>query len=202
MCLAKKIVIVFLSSVFMAGLFVGASHAAVPDGFLGVPWGASRDQIIKTMNERGFTTQGAIGSADRPPSTLVFRGAFADQACQLEFYLMSNALYKGRASHLGLLQPPGAQLALYRQMVKQIGVKYGPPQSDNVQEDKTNTGEIWRAGKAEWNFTDGEAAEKYKIGIDLIPPVMYFSNYNKSLGYVFITYTAVSLEERLKMKEY
>ena len=200
---AKRIIIGFLVAIFLNGFFAGISCGApYPEGFVGIPWGASRDQVVKVMNERGFTTEGTVSSQDQPASTLLYRGAFDGQPCQLEFYFSSNAMFKGRASHLGLLQPAGAQLALYRQLVNLVSAKYGLPQADKIQEDKTNTGEIWRFGKAEWLFTVGEAPDKYRIEADLIPPVMYFSKYNKSLGYIFITYTAVSLEERLKFKEY
>jgi ankyrin repeat protein len=36
------------------------SAAKAPDGFIGIRWGANREQIIKAMHERGFTTKGTI----------------------------------------------------------------------------------------------------------------------------------------------
>jgi len=88
-------------------------------------------------------------------------------------------------------------------MVSQISVKYGPPQSDKIDANQGNDGKIYRFGKATWEFRDTDSSEKYGITVDLLPTGFnYFSKYGKSFGYVTIEYAAVSLEERLRLKEY
>lgn len=76
---AIYLVVVFALLVVYVIMFPGIARAgAVPDGFIGVPWGASTEQIVKVMNERGYrqltgTTTGK----------LAFKGAFAGAPCKL-----------------------------------------------------------------------------------------------------------------------
>jgi hypothetical protein len=200
-----SILVILLSLLLMC--FVAASvYAAsvVPDGFVGIPWGANRDQIIKAMDERGYTTQGTIPDAQKFPSTLLYRGAFGGQNCQLEFYLLNNVFHTGRATYLGMFAVEPAKESIYKQMVSQISVKYGLPQSDKITDVKGNSGKTFRYGYAQWDFVDSESSEKYMISVDLLPTGFnMFSQYNnQSFGYVTVTYAAVSIGERLQKKEY
>ena len=53
------LVVVFALLAISVILFSGIAQAgAVPDGFMGVPWGASKDQVIKTINRvEGFRVE-------------------------------------------------------------------------------------------------------------------------------------------------
>ncbi|MDR3566071.1 MAG: hypothetical protein P4N59_32175 [Negativicutes bacterium] len=202
-----SIMVIIFSLVLMSFAVSASASAVVPDGFVGIPWGANREQVIKTMNERGFTTQGTTSWGGMAPSTLVFRGAFDGVPCQLQFDLLNNALYAGHATQLGLFSPPGHLEGLYKRMVSQIGTKYGPPQSDKMNEYKEDNGKIYGRGwMASWELIDNDSLDKFGIWVDLdIPGAMYYSNApdpNKPEPSVTITYTAISLQDRLKKKEF
>jgi len=202
---SKSSTLVILFSLFfllLSSVAVSVCAASVvPEGFVGIPWGANRDQIIKTMNERGYTTEGTIFSRETLPSTLLFKGAFGGQKCQLEFYLSNNTFYIASASHMGMFDQERYNEQIYKQMVQQISLKYGLPQSDKITEYNDNTGKIHRSGVASWDIIDSESADKYVIRIDLIPTDVVWLG-DKSFGFVNVTYTAVSLGERLNKKEF
>ena len=87
-------VIVFTLLAVSVVMFSGIAPAGeVPDGFIGIPWGASRDQIIKTMNERGYRQLTGTG-----PGQLAFRGAFAGTSCELVFSLTASSFTSGSAT--------------------------------------------------------------------------------------------------------
>jgi hypothetical protein len=90
------LVVVFALLVVSVIMFSGIARAGeVPDGFMGIPWGASRDQIIKTMSEQGYQQS----TYDVKPNRLDFKGDFAGVPClHLYFYLSANSFYEGSAS--------------------------------------------------------------------------------------------------------
>lgn len=202
---SKICILVILFSLILICFAASVSATSVvPDGFVGIPWGANKDQISKIMNDRGYTTQGTIPDSRDLPSTLLYRGAFGGQNGQLEFRLLNNVFHMGRATYLGMFAAEPAKESIYMQIVNQIGAKYGAPQSDKITDVKGNSGKTYRYGDAQWDFIDSESFEKYMISVDLLPTGFnMFSQYNnQSFGYVTVTYTAVSLGERLQKKEY
>ena len=198
-----SILVILFSLLLMC--FVASVNAAsvVPDGLVGIPWGANRDQIIKSMNERGYTTHGTIIWGGMAPSTLVFKGAFDGVPCQLEFDLKNNAFYIGRATLLGLFTSPVYLEGLYKRMVSQFSTKYGSPQYDKLNEWNNGKERSWRAI---WELVDSESSDKYGIMVYVdIPGASYYSNApnpNKPEPSVTISYHAVSLGEKLQKKEY
>jgi len=67
------------------------AYAQAVDGFLGVPWGASKNQVVKAMEDRGFPV--------RPPFDNQFTGEFAGyQGANLAFFLERNSFYWAQAS--------------------------------------------------------------------------------------------------------
>lgn len=201
---SKVSILVILSSLLLMCFAVSVCAASVvPDGFVGIQWGANREQIIKTMNERGYSTQGTTAWGGMDPSTLVFRGAFDGIPCQLAFYSRNNALYNGGASQLGLFTPPGHLEGLYKRMVSQLSTKYGPPQSNTLNDWNNGKERSWRAT---WELIDSDSSDKYGIMVYLdIPGAMYYSNApnpSKPEPSVTISYYAVSLGEKLQKKEY
>ena len=94
------------------------------DGFMGAPWGASRQQVEAAMAEKGFALieQRADGVVDR------YRGVFADHPAELLFRYNKNVFYYGEA-HLLDAQGKGLDAALdaYHAMARLLTAKYGPP---------------------------------------------------------------------------
>lgn len=106
-------------------LFTASSYAASPvDGFIGVPWGASRQQVQKVMEERGFTLleQRADGFSD------TYQGTFTGQPAQLAFIYEKNVFYKGEAAFLHVRDKDYyAVKSYYTELKGMLTAKYGQP---------------------------------------------------------------------------
>jgi len=100
------------------------AYAAPPlDGFIGVPWGASRQQVQKAMEERGFTLleQRADGIVD------TYRGTFTGQPAELKFQYEKNAYFAGTATFLHIKGSFDASMAYYYELKGLLTAKYGTP---------------------------------------------------------------------------
>jgi hypothetical protein len=185
-------------SVF-AGSFLLLSGLArageVPDGFVGVPWQASQAQIVKTMSERGY--QQLTGAT---PGKLAFKGAFAGAPCELHFDLLAGSLCSASALFCARADSPVAPQATYRQIVDELGKKYGPPTDRRSDTLKTNDGKEHPQEAAIWDLVDAKPSEKYSIRIEF--GVTWFADDTGDQYVVNISYRAASLAEQLKQKEY
>jgi hypothetical protein len=164
---------------------------------MGVPWGASKDQVIKAMSEQGYRQLNSPW-----PDVLAFRGAFAGAPCQLLFRFIVNSFYSGEAENCGRSDFPGVPLSICRRTVGTLSEKYGPPQKHESGKQKDNNGEEHLFEYAIWNLVDSRTSDKYTINVQFfatwfndIPEVKaeYITN---------IEYTADSLRERLEKKGY
>ncbi|MBA4389931.1 MAG: hypothetical protein C0399_03235 [Syntrophus sp. (in: bacteria)] len=193
---AFYLVIVFVLLVLSVVMFSGIAQAgAVPDGFIGVPWGASTEQIVKTMNERGYRQ--LTGAT---PGNLVFKGAFAQTPCELHFSLLANSFYSASANHCARSDYPLAPQSTYRQVVDELSKKYGPPTDRRSDKLKTNDGKEHPQEGAWWDLVDSRTFEKYSIRVDF--GVTWFADNTGDQYVVTIHYWADSLGEKLKKKEY
>jgi hypothetical protein len=106
--------------------FSKASYAAPPtvDGFVGVPWGASRQQVASVMVEKGYALlqQREDGVLDR------YQGTFADYPAELVFLYTKNVFYYGSAELLPA-RDKGMDVAMkyYYEMAQLLTAKYGEP---------------------------------------------------------------------------
>jgi len=94
------------------------------DGFIGVPWGASRQQVQKAMEERGFTLleQRADGIVD------TYQGTFTGQPAELKFQYENNLFISGEANFLHVKgQSLDAVRAYYMELKGMLTAKYGSP---------------------------------------------------------------------------
>lgn len=178
----------------------------VPDGFAGVPWGASRDQIIQTMKEQGYRQlKGDYGSK------LVFKGEFAGASCYLSFYSIANSFYSGTASECAKgPHRPGPQ-STFDRIVSMLSEKYGPPQKHwiwdpKTKEDRANEKELEAGGAmleyaiADWDMVDSGTSDKYSINVYL-SRCWYAEGRDGKLDYsVIVIYSADSLKKRLEQK--
>lgn len=102
-----------------------SAYAAPPiDGFISVPWGSSREQVQKAMEERGFTLleQRDDGFSD------TYQGTFTGQPAQLRFIYEKNVFYKGEAAFLHVRDKDYyAVKAYYTELKGLLTAKYGPP---------------------------------------------------------------------------
>ncbi|TRZ88817.1 MAG: tetratricopeptide repeat protein [Methanosarcinales archaeon] len=174
---------------------------AVAKGFMGIPWGASTQQIIKTMSEQGYRQL-----TGTKPGKLAFRGAFAEVPCELEFYLIANSFYSGSADHCAIGPYRVGPQRYFEQVVKMLSEKYGPPQNhDYFGASAEKEKEIEAGGAAiicafaEWDLVDSRTSDKYSVDV-----VLWRAWYaDGTLNYdVSISYKADSLWERLRKKDF
>lgn len=198
---ARYPVVVLALFVMSVVTFSGIAQAdTVPDGFIGVPWGASIEQIIKTMNERGYqqlTESPLVGGL--PPGELVFRGAFAGTPCQLTFKLVANSFYSAEAMGCARSDHPVMPQDTYRQIVNELSEKFGPPQ-EHWSKNEINNGIEIPYEKTAWGLVDSKTSDKYSIEVDFTGT--WFTDTEGVQYAIFIDYRADSLGKRLKMKEY
>jgi hypothetical protein len=167
----------------------------VPDGFLGVPWGANTDQVIKAMKERGYRQLKGAESGQ-----LVFKGAFAGEPCQLTFRLLANAFYSASANYCARSGHPIAPQQTFLRIVQDLSDKYGPPTSRRSDKIKTNDGKEHPQEGAVWDLTDGKTSDKYGLSVDF--GVTWFADDTGDQYVVNVYYRADSLGQRLKKNEY
>jgi hypothetical protein len=117
--------------------------------------------------------------------------------------LKNNTFYGGVATDMGMFDPQPVQERIFKEMVSRIGKKYGPPQSDKIDNLRENDGTIVRGGEATWAFDDHASSEKCEITVLLQPDgFVYFSHWDRTFGFVRVIYTDVSLEERLRKQDF
>jgi hypothetical protein len=176
--------------------FPGSSQAGVvPDGFLGVPWGANAGQVVKAMKERGFRQ---LKGAET--GLLVFKGAFAGEPCQLTFRLLANSFYSASANYCARSGHPAAPQQAFGRIVQDLSDKYGPPTNRRSDKITTNNGKEHPQEGAWWELVDGRTSDRYSLSVDF--GVTWFADDTGDQYVVNVSYRADSLGQRLKTKEY
>lgn len=160
--------------------------APVPEGFVGLPWGASRNQIMEKMNAHGW-----IKLSGRSPDEAIFKGAFDGNACELHFVMAGNSLVKGYATPIARfpVRDKAATRYVYESIVKHLKEKYGP------QTDRWEGPEI---AMTVWEFGDGVTTDKYKIEVMFNKEGTWFSDVDGEYTSIQVDYMAITLSERLK----
>jgi len=161
--------------------------SVVPDGFAGVPWGATKDQIIHIMGKRPYG-QIAIGSG---VLLLQFKGEFAEVPSELEFRLIADSFYEGYAR----IRHTETPQVTFKRIVDMLSEKYGPTKDRESGLDKDDKGIDHPYESAFWRLADKKSSDTYTIQTRL----MSFNVTNKIQYEVDVNYRAYSLEERLKM---
>jgi len=170
---------------------VSAYAAPSPEGFVGVPWGASRAQVKQIMIERGW-----IRCTDSSPNEEVFKGAFDGMVCDLHFVMAGNFFVEGYADPLARrpIRYSGATTSAYEATVKHLTEKYGVPQNKGVPDYHGFT----QGTAITWEFGDGVTADKYAIRIIINSEGTWFADVDGKQTYFDVVYEAISLRERLK----
>jgi len=164
-------------------------NAAVPDGFAGVPWGATTMQIQQSMAERGWRSRPSSS-----PNTMGFEGSFAESNCIIWFTLEGNSLVRGSASFCALFPNLKTTALFYDKAVSQLTEKYGQP---NEKQDVLPAGGAY----VRWNFNDGATSDEYTITARLDSDGVWTTNRPGKSMYFDVYYEAVSLSKRLKKSQ-
>ena len=115
---------VLILGVLLATQIPGYAQRPAVDGFIGVPWGASKAQVQSAMAKKGFTP---IKQGDELYDK--YKGTFAGHPAELEFWYAENVFYHGEAALLDSRVPEkfgDVTLVTYQQMVRVFEAKYGP----------------------------------------------------------------------------
>ena len=192
------LVLLAISVVMFSGI---AQAGAVPEGFVGVPWGASREQIIKTMSERGYKQL----TNNARPNELDFEGDFLGVKCfHLYFYLSANSFYEGAAYGCGRSDVHWLTKKYYEQIFNKLNEKYGPIPRGGYEKYPHNRDNCKGAPMAidGWHIVDSRS-DKYSIQMALMPSSYYYANEAEACRLdIQVTYTAESLRDRLGKKGY
>jgi hypothetical protein len=165
------------SAVIMLGLLLGlqATGFAAPqvNGFLGVPWGSSSQQVAAEMAKNSFTL------LDQRDFVAVYQGTFAGRPAEIEFFFYENFFYKGRAEFTDTrrvwrgVSDPDARANLdgilrpsYMDLKRLYVAKYGSGEDGGYasapNDDSYHVAEFWR-----WENLPTTATPSAPVGIKL-----------------------------------
>ena len=169
-----------LASVVISSGTVWGGEKPTADGFVGVPWCASRLQAASVMQEKGFTL--ITHKANRLYDADLYRGTFADYPADLYFnYNGKDVFDSGYAFLLGFEgKNLDAAMSGYYSIVPLLKAKYGAF-------DKEIAGEEFRV--CSWDNIPTKGASPGMVEIKVqggrIPD---FSGKNKNLYGVWVQY--------------
>lgn len=176
----KLAILVVLLTAIITGLPSPAEAAAPPDGFMGIAWGANQQQVKKAMSERGFV----FLSEDK--KVIKFKGEFAGNTAELKFLMTNGAFFEGWADYMGrAVFVPGVQ-DKFREVVKLITEKYGPPTKSGA---RTYPGIKGSYEDYAWEFAGPEGAGPTRIVCAMVPPGPYW-NENQHEAYFIVYYVS------------
>jgi hypothetical protein len=142
--------------------FSGRAQAApvVPEGFLGVPWGASPEDVEKAMAERHYAKD-----PDSKPDRYIYVGSFAGERAYVIFSFINDKLFEGGANLIDVFRD--AREGDYRGLVDQrfraleesLVQKYGDPAYRYP-----GTNEPWKPRSVTWNLEDQQATVIVTLG--------------------------------------
>ncbi len=117
-------IFIFLTIFFVQSIWAQQGRSSA-DGFVGVPWGSTREQTKSILQKKGYSliTNKAPFWADAD----LYRGSFADQTADLYFHYGGTDYFSSGQAYLVGFKGQGTDIALvgYYTVVKLIKAKYG-----------------------------------------------------------------------------
>jgi len=198
---SKVSILVILFSLVLMCFTVSAYAAPSVEGFMGVPWGASRQQVEAAMAEQGFEKlakpEFCSSFPQDPrcdPNLLRYSGQFAGEQAEVNCSIQNKAMVKGWVSIKSFVPfNLTGQMYSYTRIRGLLTQKYGPPTSDSP-------GEF--TADARWLLTSGEAGGD-QVEIQIIIAKAFKTGYTSTgtpvgqPGWIEIHYINRSLQERL-----
>ena len=194
------LVIIFFLVLMSFTVSVSAAPPAV-EGFMGVPWGASRQQVEAAMAEQGFEKlarpEFCSSFPQDPrcdPTLLRYSGQFAGEQAEINYSFQNKAMVKGWVSIKSFVPfNLTGQMDSYTRIRGLLTQKYGLPTSDSP-------GEF--TADARWLLTSGDAGGD-QVEIQIIIAKAFKTGYTSTgtpvgqPGWIEIHYINRSLQERL-----
>jgi hypothetical protein len=174
-------------------IFLGtalASPSAVPDSFMGIPWGASPNEVKQAMDKNGFTFWNEHTDDTQASYYVTFAdGLYAGYSVTgLTFGFMSQKLYYVQVK---LTDKRVNINSTYDDLKKLLTEKYGSPQPEKVLHIPVNI-------LPQRDYTMDEYLFEWPLGNEVDPDFTIVLNKNPSWGIINVNYIHRSLRERLK----
>ncbi len=171
--------------------FRALPQPAVAKGFMGLPWGASPEQIDDAMNRQGYQRQPGTNS-----DILEFTISWP---LTVGFFLENNVFYWSTTE--AIIRTPNSQVAyaIFKRKIGEMSQEYGPPQSRDTHRIPDNEGGSYPYESATWDVVDPRTSDHYSIKVELCP-MWYTDTGTQTQFIVNIDTRAESLSERLKKK--
>ena len=182
-------------------LLQATSYAAPPvEGFMGVPWGAGREQVAKAMAEQGFIKLAkpdwcatVPGNALCDPGLVNYDGRFAGERAEIRFLFQNKSLYQGWVMFtMSQTTRLADQVNSYTRTKALLAEKYGPPTTETKYIRPKGGSE---SARASWMLTTGDPGDQVELVV-LMEGVFTYSIV--SSGHVSLFYINRGLEQRLK----
>jgi hypothetical protein len=167
---------------------VNARATAVPNGFVGIPWGASRAEVEKAMAERYYPKD-----SDSKHDVYIYKGEFAGYKAWLIFRFINNKVYEGEALFLWHEANKYIIDRYFSELEGQLIQKYGNPKWSY----RAEGGEPWNPCSDHWTLT----GQNTTINLSLHKQYEYKDPNPRSVpsevtGNVNICYTNKTLKEQ------
>jgi hypothetical protein len=173
--------------------------APAPDGFAGVPWGTTQEQVINMMRERGWRE-----AEEQDGKT--FYGDFAGFPSKVFFEFTANAMTGGTAQ-IEIATNGYHSKIRFDEAYKLLSEKYG--QTDiKVMHNEDRRSTMPNYYNAEWNIVDDVSSDKYSIRLGCGDSVYLHDRTQLDarlwtrLYIVGVSYTNQSLVEKKKSSAY
>ena len=182
------LIIVLVLLAVSDAIFSGIVRAdEVPDGFAGIPWGASRATVEKAMAERYYPKD-----SDSKADVYIYQGEFAGYKAWLIFRFTNNKVYEGAALFLWHEASRDLIDRYFNEFEVQLIKKYGNPRLLY----RAEGGEDWKPWNDEWEIINSNTT----IHLVLSKQYEYKDHNPRSMprevtGNVQISYTNKTLKQ-------
>jgi hypothetical protein len=148
-----------------------AYAAPVPEGFVGVPWGSSRDQVIKIMSERGWREAYHDGKT--------YYGSFAGFPEGLIIFGYTGNVMTSGSAELQRATSGYQSRQVFDDAYKLISEKYGPAEINSMKNsDRTSSMPVLYWTK--WQIVDDVSSDRYEITLGTSDSIYWVTNDGKS----------------------
>ena len=165
--------------------------APAPDGFAGVPWGTTQEQVINMMRERGWRETGEQDGK-------TFYGDFAGFPSKVIFAFTANAMTRGTAQ-IEIATNGYHSKITFDAAYKLLSEKYGQTVIKVYPNDRRGH-TMQNYYYADWNIVDDVSSDKYSISLGCGDSV--YLHDGTQLNIVWVAYTNQSLVEKKKSSAY
>jgi len=181
------------------------------EGFMGVPWGANRQQVEAVMVRHGYAKIPRPDFCSDPtyarnsvcsPDLAIYDGSYADERAELQYLFLNNAFYAGQAEMAAINGPKltAYQAAIFPKIKELLIAKYGQPDEEfqkPAERQSTYSAIIGAQARALWRLNAGEAGGD-EVELSIYKQEGTGGNWGMLPGYVKVYYNNRSLEQKLK----